>query len=163
MTRKQSPKPAVDSLEGRMLLSGAAHHLPRAGVVEILRVRHVGVALNGTVDGTVGASTVSGVGNVAPLGQATLSGGIDLARLQSTKLRPSTAVLDVALGGQSGAVQVRLTAGRNRSIGFNTPEALPFSVLGGSGAYARAIGSGIATVTVGVDGTFHATFHGRAR
>ncbi len=149
-------RPSVEGLESLRLLSGMAHAVaahPVAVVHAEATKASAAVAvvhLHGTIHATVklvSASTlaIAGSGNLGSVGAASIN-----FRLTKTGALPtstlSTKLGKITLAGNASAL---LGGGSATSPGANSlAESFPYTVVGGTGAYARSTGSGTLTETV---------------
>jgi hypothetical protein len=147
MDRRKFRPGNVESLETLALLTSVvpamtplhAHALHLAGTLS-------GAATHDITVDTGTTNTLSGSGQVMSLGQVTVSGDVERTGYILLKHRPVNGSL--LLSNDRGTVQLSLHSTDPRQTGAEgLPNAIPFKVTGGTGAYAHATGRGIARVT----------------
>jgi hypothetical protein len=138
----------VEPLEGRSLLSGLPHP---SGAVEVLAAKLRTVHLLGAIKGTYAATilngipsnlTITGKGNVSPIGGAAL-----VASFSSINQALTSGQANVVLGTQRGMVILSITSSAPPSS-FTKPFKVSFAIVRASGAYANFTGHGAVTVTI---------------
>jgi hypothetical protein len=138
----------VEPLEGRALLSGLPHP---SGAVEILATKLRTIHLLGTVRGTYTATILSGIpsnititgkGNVSPIGGAAL-----VASFSSINQALTPGQANIVLGTQRGMIIVSVTSSAPPSS-FTKPFKVSYAIVQATGAYAKFTGSGAVTVSI---------------
>lgn len=158
MRPKRRMRPGIDALESKLLLSQAPARLPAPVVQEFQRRHHApgaeGVALRGAVDGTFSSSdgipdagamqTLQGAGAVAPLGTVRVRGELSLPGF----ILHGRSTGSFTLTNSAGSVTIHVTGEAHGGRGTLPHTTVGrFTIIGGSGAYAAAAGSGRAVLT----------------
>jgi hypothetical protein len=134
MKRSTRRRPELESLEPLVLLSASSNHVPRPTSPPPV------VSLVGSIHATGAVSnkglSVSGKGDLGPVGPVSLKYSTDL-------LTPS---LSVTLGSKRGKI---FLVGDSPLPQGTSSGSIHYRVIGGTGPYIKATGSGNASVAVG--------------
>ena len=171
MNRRAKVAPMVELLEGRALLS----HVPVAahgGAVEVAaRVVTHSYVVNGTINGNYLISTSGTQNTLAFIGSGTVSPLGPISASSPATVLPAKVPnhIDLTFAADGGNLTVRFTKGSG-PLNLNAARQHgKFKILGGTGLYAHASGSGTGslsiapTTTDGTAGTFSLALNGKAR
>jgi hypothetical protein len=148
MKRTRWNRPAVESLEGKRLLSGAGASLPHAAAIVATAASHQRLALVGTIQGTWsreftnpdvgGAQALQGSGTIRPMGMVQAGGALHtpgfVARGHTTG--------PLTLSNAQGSVTLELVGTMSQRGFTGPPSSLRYTIVAGTGQYAKASGSG---------------------
>jgi hypothetical protein len=140
-------RPEVVTLEGRTLLSRVAAHAAVPAQVSKPRPHHQ-VELYGTTANTVvllpsKVVQITGSGKFGGMGPVTLTSSTDARSEKSLLQTPWLLHADAVLTNAQGTVSVRVTPGTLGLDPYAQPVHLQYTITGGTGAYAGAVGTGL--------------------
>jgi hypothetical protein len=146
MKRTRRSPPGVESLEGRMLLSAVRAPVASAPAIVAATVSGHRLVLDGMLQGTWsgtsaksdsgGSETLQGGGSAQPLGPVQATGALHSSGLRTTG--------SFTLSAAQGSVTLRLAGPMNLPGSSSPPASMRYTVLKGTGKYARATGAGTA-------------------
>jgi hypothetical protein len=152
MRRKRWDPPAVESLEGRRLLSVAGASLPNASALVASNASHQLLTLDGTIEGTWsrvstnpdvgGAQALQGSGTLRHMGMVQASGTLHTPGFIARGHTTGSLILSNALG----SVTLKLVGAMPQPGSSSPPASLRYTIVDGTGQYAKASGSGKASL-----------------